>query len=89
MHAQVGDWGRQGTLNQTAVAALMARVADSVKPEFVLSMGDNFYESVCLGPATLSVYILSATWACNGYMQLTYLLTTCVVSVVESVSCRL
>ena len=89
MHAQVGDWGRQGTLNQTAVAALMARVADSVKPEFVLSMGDNFYESVCLCPATLSVHILSATWACSGYTQLTCLWTTCVMSVVESVSCRL
>ena len=42
---QVGDWGREGTLNQTAVAALMAHVADSIKPDFILSMGDNFYES--------------------------------------------
>lgn len=42
---QVGDWGREGTLNQTAVAALMAYVADSIKPDFILSMGDNFYES--------------------------------------------
>lgn len=41
----VGDWGREGTLNQTAVAALMAHVADSIKPDFILSMGDNFYEN--------------------------------------------
>lgn len=42
---QVGDWGRDGLQNQSAVAALMATVADSVKPDFILSMGDNFYES--------------------------------------------
>lgn len=42
---QVGDWGRDGTQNQSAVASLMATVADSVKPDFILSMGDNFYES--------------------------------------------
>ena len=50
MVVQVGDWGRDGTQNQSAVAALMASVADSVNPEFILSMGDNFYESepLCL-----------------------------------------
>ena len=42
---QVGDWGRDGGQNQSAVAALMATVADSMKPDFILSMGDNFYES--------------------------------------------
>ena len=45
---QVGDWGRDGTQNQSAVAALMATVADAVKPDFILSMGDNFYESRAL-----------------------------------------
>ncbi len=48
MNVQVGDWGREGMQNQTAVAALMAQVADSLKPDFILSMGDNFYESVLL-----------------------------------------
>ena len=42
---KVGDWGRDGTQNQSAVAALMATVADAVHPDFILSMGDNFYES--------------------------------------------
>ena len=42
---QVGDWGRDGTQNQSAVASLMATVADAVNPDFILSMGDNFYES--------------------------------------------
>ncbi|KAL3162377.1 hypothetical protein ABBQ32_010055 [Trebouxia sp. C0010 RCD-2024] len=41
----VGDWGRDGTQNQSAVAALMATVADAVRPDFILSVGDNFYES--------------------------------------------
>lgn len=41
----VGDWGRDGGQNQSAVAALMATVADSMKPDFILSMGDNFYEN--------------------------------------------
>lgn len=42
---KVGDWGRDGTQNQSAVAALMATVADAVRPDFILSVGDNFYES--------------------------------------------
>lgn len=41
----VGDWGREGMQNQTAVAALMAQVAGPLKPDFILSMGDNFYEN--------------------------------------------
>ncbi len=53
MNVQVGDWGREGMQNQTAVAALMAQVADSVKPDFILSMGDNFYESTCCWPSWL------------------------------------
>lgn len=42
---QIGDWGREGGQNQTAVAEAMARKADSFGPEFVISVGDNFYES--------------------------------------------
>ena len=41
---QVGDWGRQGQLNQSHVAADMARVADAHRPDFIISTGDNFYE---------------------------------------------
>lgn len=39
----VGDWGRQGTVNQTGVAKLMADVGRSKVPQFVISTGDNFY----------------------------------------------
>ena len=42
---QVGDWGREGGENQSSVALLMANRADTSKPEFVISVGDNFYES--------------------------------------------
>ena len=45
MILKVGDWGRNGGLNQTAVADAMAEKARSFKPEFVISVGDNFYES--------------------------------------------
>ena len=40
---QVGDWGRNGHRNQSRVAAAMGRVAGDL--DFVLSVGDNFYES--------------------------------------------
>jgi len=40
---QIGDWGRQGTLNQTEVGALMGELAFKRAPEFVISTGDNFY----------------------------------------------
>ena len=41
----VGDWGREGTANQTSVAALMSQVATqlAVPPVAVISTGDNFY----------------------------------------------
>lgn len=39
----LGDWGRQGGRDQTAVAAAMATAADEVGSRFVLSVGDNFY----------------------------------------------
>ena len=40
---QVGDWGRNGIYNQSLVAAAMGRIAGDL--DFVLSVGDNFYES--------------------------------------------
>jgi acid phosphatase len=39
----VGDWGRQGSREQSAVAAAMAAAATEVGSRFVLSAGDNFY----------------------------------------------
>mmetsp|Transcript_6545 Transcript_6545/g.18880 ORF Transcript_6545/g.18880 Transcript_6545/m.18880 type:complete len:458 (+) Transcript_6545:514-1887(+) len=41
----IGDWGRQGLHNQSDVAAVMGAVAHDAKPDFVISTGDNFYES--------------------------------------------
>ena len=40
----LGDWGREGDYNQTVVADAMARRAASLRPDFVVSTGDNFYE---------------------------------------------
>lgn len=42
---QIGDWGRQGQWNQSDVADVMAAVARQTPPEFVISVGDNFYPS--------------------------------------------
>jgi hypothetical protein len=39
LHAQVGDWGRQGSSNQSEVAHLMASCAAALKPNFVVSTG--------------------------------------------------
>jgi hypothetical protein len=41
--AQIGDWGRHGLFNQSLVAQAMGRVAQDL--DFVISVGDNFYES--------------------------------------------
>ena len=40
----VGDWGRRGDENQTAVARAMGRCGEVSRPDFVVSVGDNFYE---------------------------------------------
>lgn len=40
-----GDWGRHGEQDQSEVAEQMAREAEKVKPRFVISVGDNFYEN--------------------------------------------
>lgn len=39
----IGDWGRQGERDQSAVASAMANAAEEVGSRFVLSAGDNFY----------------------------------------------
>ncbi|HEY0262010.1 MAG TPA: metallophosphoesterase, partial [Chitinophagales bacterium] len=39
----IGDWGRQGEHEQKAVADAMNKCAHEVKPEFIISTGDNFY----------------------------------------------
>lgn len=41
----VGDWGRDGDMNQSEVADLMTKVASGFQPNFIISSGDNFYES--------------------------------------------
>jgi acid phosphatase len=39
-----GDWGREGQPEQRAVAAQMGTAAAAIGAQFVLSVGDNFYE---------------------------------------------
>jgi len=39
-----GDWGRNGEKDQTQVATQMARWAAATPPQFIISVGDNFYE---------------------------------------------
>ncbi len=40
----VGDWGRDGAFNQSAVAQRMGETAAAIGARFVISAGDNFYE---------------------------------------------
>lgn len=46
----VGDWGREGMFNQTLVAKQMGRVGHKLKIQFVISVGDNFYQAGLTGP---------------------------------------
>nr|CAB3501463.1 unnamed protein product [Digitaria exilis] len=41
----VGDWGRQGTHNQSRVAEQMGRIGEKLDIDFVISTGDNFYDN--------------------------------------------
>ncbi len=41
----IGDWGRQGQVDQISVARQMAKTARQRKCKFVISVGDNFYEN--------------------------------------------
>ncbi|KAL6649565.1 hypothetical protein ACP70R_013789 [Stipagrostis hirtigluma subsp. patula] len=45
----VGDWGRNGTYNQSRVAEQMGRVGEELDIDFVISTGDNFYEKGLTG----------------------------------------
>jgi acid phosphatase len=45
----IGDWGRNGKHHQRAVAAAMAAAAVASNPAFIVSAGDNFYESGVTG----------------------------------------
>ena len=40
-----GDWGRKGMRSQRDVAAQMARAVRTMQARFIVSVGDNFYES--------------------------------------------
>ena len=41
----VGGWGRKGQFYQRDVALQMALVGERLRPDFVISTGDNFYPS--------------------------------------------
>ncbi|KAH7441916.1 hypothetical protein KP509_03G061900 [Ceratopteris richardii] len=41
----VGDWGRRGLYNQSQVAIQMGRIGWQLGIEFVISTGDNFYDT--------------------------------------------
>uniref|UniRef100_A0A1D2A0W5 Calcineurin-like phosphoesterase domain-containing protein n=2 Tax=Auxenochlorella protothecoides TaxID=3075 RepID=A0A1D2A0W5_AUXPR len=46
----VGDWGRDGKHNQSLVASAMALKAATFQPDFIVSTGDNFYQSGLVWP---------------------------------------
>lgn len=41
----VGDWGRGGHRHQSAVAQQMALTAAAINSQYIVSVGDNFYEN--------------------------------------------
>ncbi|RDY01853.1 Purple acid phosphatase 17, partial [Mucuna pruriens] len=41
----IGDWGRNGLYNQSMVAIQMGKLGDKLDIDFVVSTGDNFYDS--------------------------------------------
>src|ERR1700761_852858 len=45
----VGDWGREGQDHQRDVAQRMAESVHELNVPFVISVGDNFYESGVTG----------------------------------------
>ncbi|KAK4743039.1 hypothetical protein SAY87_001040 [Trapa incisa] len=40
----VGDWGRRGSYNQSAVALKMGVMGEKLNVDFIISTGDNFYD---------------------------------------------
>ncbi|OWM90721.1 hypothetical protein CDL15_Pgr021026 [Punica granatum] len=45
----VGDWGRRGGYNQSAVAIQMGVVGEKLDIDFIVSTGDNFYDDGLTG----------------------------------------
>ncbi|GFP85756.1 purple acid phosphatase 3 [Phtheirospermum japonicum] len=45
----VGDWGRKGCFNQSAIARRMGEVGAKLGVDFVVSTGDNFYKDGLTG----------------------------------------
>lgn len=45
----VGDWGRRGSYNQSQVAFQMGKVGEKLDVDFIISVGDNFYDSGLTG----------------------------------------
>ncbi|KAE9610555.1 hypothetical protein Lal_00029744 [Lupinus albus] len=45
----IGDWGRKGTYNQTLVAKQMGILGEKQDIDFVINVGDNFYEDGLTG----------------------------------------
>lgn len=45
----IGDWGRNGEYNQSLVAAQMGKIGEKLDIDFVISTGDNFYNSGLTG----------------------------------------
>ncbi|XP_024529679.1 purple acid phosphatase 3 [Selaginella moellendorffii] len=45
----IGDWGRNGFYNQSLVASQMGRVGELLDIDFVISVGDNFYNTGLTG----------------------------------------
>lgn len=41
----IGDWGRRGIWGQRETANQMAAIAEAVRPQFIISAGDNFYDA--------------------------------------------
>uniref|UniRef100_A0A1J3FSQ8 Purple acid phosphatase n=1 Tax=Noccaea caerulescens TaxID=107243 RepID=A0A1J3FSQ8_NOCCA len=41
----IGDWGRRGSFNQSAVAYQMGKIGEKINLDFVVSTGDNFYDN--------------------------------------------
>ncbi|XP_027917380.1 purple acid phosphatase 8-like isoform X2 [Vigna unguiculata] len=45
----IGDWGRKGAYNQSKVAFQMGAIGQQLNIDFVISTGDNFYDSGLTG----------------------------------------
>lgn len=41
----IGDWGRRGLYNQSQIAIQMGRIGEQLDIQFVISTGDNFYQT--------------------------------------------